>query len=247
MILWVYTVLLIFTFVNILIPISGTVTVTPLLALLTDPHSAIGLASFYFAIGSTIRAIIFWKNIKWKIVKEFLLISIIGAAIGAFALIKINPNLVLFIILLFLLFFFYKRIRKEEKGKESILIKKLKPAGNYFFGGLSGFLQGTGLAGSDLRNGYLYSKGLNLSEVHGTTAIVGASNFLVATAVRLYTDQLTIHSLTPILYLIPLILVATLIGKFTLNKISKEFTDKLILFIMVLMAILLILKLIRII
>ena len=57
MILWVYTVLLIFTFVNILIPISGTVTVTPLLALLTDPHSAIGLASFYFAIGSTIRAI----------------------------------------------------------------------------------------------------------------------------------------------------------------------------------------------
>ena len=108
-------------------------------------------------------------------------------------------------------------------------------------------MQGAGLAGSDLRNGYLYSKGLSLAEVHGTTALIGASNFLIATIIRLYTHQLTIPNLLPILYLTPLILIATWVGRFSIGKINKELTNKLIIVIMALITISLVLRIMKII
>jgi hypothetical protein len=52
-ILFVFIILSVLTFVNILVPISDSVTITPLLALITDPHNAIGLVSFYFVFKKT--------------------------------------------------------------------------------------------------------------------------------------------------------------------------------------------------
>lgn len=44
----IYSILAASSILNIIVPISGSATVTPLIAALTDPHRALGLASFYF-------------------------------------------------------------------------------------------------------------------------------------------------------------------------------------------------------
>src|SRR3989344_5731521 len=109
--IWVYLVLALASLINIIVPVSGSSTVTPFLAILTNPHIAIALASFYFFLSAIVRLFIFRKDIKWKYVKKLLPLSFIGAIIGAFALIKINSLILLITIFVFVVYFFYKKIR----------------------------------------------------------------------------------------------------------------------------------------
>ena len=238
--IFIFIILAVLTFVNIIVPHSGSATVSPLLALITDPHNALGLASFYFVLSGIVRVFIFRKHIQWKYIKGLLPISLFGAVFGALSLVKINPNILLAIILVFLVYFVYKKIR--EMARKEIEEKKAHKLALGFVGIFSGFLQGFGLAGSDLRNGYLYSEKLTLTEVHGTTAFIGTANFLIATIIRLYTNQVRLVDLTILLYLLPFIVIATYIGKKVLLKINKRHADYLILVIMVAIIILLVLK-----
>lgn len=236
---WVYFVLALTSIINIIVPISGSATVTPLLAILTDPHLAIGLASFFFVLSGIVRIYMFRKETKWEYIKSLLPVSIIFAAIGAFALVKINPLILLGIIFLFTLLFFYKKIKQTYFKKEE---KPMNKFSAYVVGVLSGFLQGTGLAGSDLRNNYLFSEKLTMAQVHGTTAIIGFSNFLIATLVRLNTNQLTIPDLIPLLYVFPFIIFGTWVGKKILYKIDKKTGDEIIILTMSLIILFLALK-----
>ena len=235
----VYSVLAILSLVNIIVPISGSATVTPFIAILTEPHLAIGLASFYFLLGSIARVYMFRKDIKYDYVRFLLPISIIFAAFGALVLVKISPAILLSIILLFTLYFFCKKL-KQVFGKEEK--KPINRLSVHAIGVFSGFLQGSGLAGSDLRNSYLYSEKLTIAQVHGTTAIIGASNFLIATMARLYTDQLTIPNLIPLLYVFPFIILGTWAGKKILYKINRKNADRIIILVMCLIITFLILK-----
>ena len=218
------------TIINILVPISGSSTVTPILALITDPHIAIGLASFYFFLTSTVRIFFFRKYIKWKYVNKLLWISLIGAILGSLALVKINPKILLLIVLLFVIYFLYKTIRNKFIKEKKKPVKRLASS---IVGAFSGFLQGTGLAGSDLRNGYLYAENLKLQEVHGTTAVVGAVNFFSATLVRLATNQITTPNLIPLLYVFPFIILGTFLGKKILLRINKKYVDLIIITTMI--------------
>ncbi len=238
---WVYAALALTSLFNILIPISGSSTVTPFLAILTDPHTAIGLASFFFFLSAVIRVFMFRKAIRWKYVKNLLPLSLIGAVIGALALVKINPLLLLAIIFIFVAYFLSKKIRSLRKNEENPVSK----LGVHSIGLLSGFLQGTGLAGSDLRNGYLYSQKLTLAEVHGTTALLGGTNFLIATIVRLMTEQITLPNLIPLFYVFPFIVVGSYLGKKILYKMDKKATDRLIILIMVLILLFLAFKILN--
>lgn len=240
---WIYFALAASSFINIIVPISGSSTVTPLLAILTAPHLAIGLASFYFLLSGIVRISMFRKGIRWEYVKYLLPISFIFAAVGAFALVKIDPKILLLIIFVFTLFFFYKKI-KQTFGK-----KEEKPSGKFsvhLIGILSGFLQGSGLAGSDLRNGYLYSKKLSIAEVHGTSSLIGTANFLIATIIRLDTNQITIPNLIPLLYIFPFMILGIWLGRIVLYKIDKKYADRIIILIMGLIIIFLGLKIIKI-
>lgn len=210
-----FLVLFLFTVINIVIPISGSATVIPVLALLMDPHLAIGLASFYFILSNLPRIYLFRKHIDKKELKQLLPVSIVFAAIGALSLFKI-PTLFLLIIVFF--FSFYFLLKKVNFVKP----KKQNKLSFYSVAGLSGFLQGTGLAGSDIRNSYLYGQKLKIEEVHATTAIIGTSNFLIATIIRLLTDQVSIPNLTPILILFPFLVITTLVGRSILYKIDKK-------------------------
>ena len=240
---WVYFVLAVSSFINIIVPISGSATVTPFLAILTDPHLAIGLASFYFLLSGVIRISLFRKQIRWEYVKSLLPISLIFAAVGAFALVEVNPKILLMIILAFTAFFFYKKLMQIFRKKEEKPMNKLSV---HLIGILSGFLQGSGLAGSDLRNGYLYSKKLNIAQVHGTSSLIGTSNFLIATIIRLGTNQITLPNLIPLLYIFPFMIAGIWIGKIVLYKIDKKHTDWIIILIMSLVIVFLGLKIIKI-
>lgn len=221
------------TLLNIIVPISGSATVTPLLALLTDPYRAIGIASFFFFLTAPPRIYFFWQNIQWHEVRALFLPSIIAAFFGALALVAIPAQWLLIIILLFSVYFLLKKLGIVPKSKTPGRLL------NHFIGLLSGFLQGTGLAGSDLRNQYLYAQDLKLAEVHGTTAVIAAGNFLVATLVRLYTDQVTLPDITTLLYLFPVIVLATWIGKKTLYKIPQKISNFIVIGVMVAVVLLL--------
>lgn len=226
----IYLSLAVSSVLNIIVPISGSATVTPLLAILTDPHRAIGLASFYFLLSAIIRIYLFRKNIQWHEIKVLLPVSLVAAFIGSLSLAAINSTLLLIIILAFTIYFFLKRIKVFS------LVNNWKIKPHYATGlvGLfSGFLQGAGLAGSDLRNSYLFGKDLNLAQVHVTTALVGALNFLLATLVRLYTDQLIIPDLIPLLYIFPFILAGTLLGRMVLYRLSEKITNTIVIVVMV--------------
>lgn len=241
----IYVALAFSTFINILVPLPGSATVTPFLALLTDPHRAIALASFYFLLSGTVRIFIFRKDIQFKYIKRLLPISLLGAVIGAFSLVEIPTTLLLWVVLLFSLHFLGKKLKQVFQKRPELPVS----AGSLTtptVGLLSGFLQGAGLAGSDLRNNLLYAEGLSLSQVYGTTALIGWSNFFIASIVRVFTNQVTISDLFPLLYLLPFLVLATWLGKKTLLKISKKNSDRLILLIMVVVTGLLLLKILKI-
>ena len=224
--LLIYVALGLSTVVNIIVPISGSAVVTPLLALLTDPYHAIGIASFFFFLSAIVRAYMFRNDIQWNEIRILLFPSVVAALFGALVVIAIPQQILLLIILLFSIYFLLKKL--------NIIPKQEKPSRilNHFVGLLSGFLQGTGLAGSDLRNQYLYAQNLNIPKVHGTTAFIGAANFFVATSARLLTQQLTLPDITQLLYLFPIIIIATWAGRHLLYKLPPKISNYIVVFVM---------------
>ena len=98
---------------------------------------------------------------------------------------------------------------------------------------VSGFLQGTGLgSGGGLRKQYLLAENLSLAEMNGTTSFISALILLSSVVVRLNTEQVTINQLTPVLYLIPVMIIATLLGRTVLKKINKRMANIIILITM---------------
>ena len=235
--IWIYLALLLSSVVNIVVPISGSATLTPLLALLTDPHRAIGLTSFYFVLSGIVRIFLFRKNIEWAEVKKLLLPSVVMALLGASALVVIPPRILLVVVFLLTVHFLIKKIWPKEKKGSNLT--------SYVVGLLSGFLQGAGLSGSDLRNSYFYSKQLNIAQVHGTSSFMGTSNFFIATIARLYTGQLTLPDLTLLIYLFPFIVIAILIGRHLLYKLPKKVSEWIIIIIMITIVTLLGVKILR--
>lgn len=226
----IYLALAASSILNIIVPISGSATITPFLAILTDPHRAIGLASFYFLLSGVIRVYLFRKDIQWHEIKILLPTSLLAALVGSLSLVVINNTLLLAIVLVFAIYFFLKRI-KIIPPSNNRSAKSHYATG--FVGLFSGFLQGAGLAGSDLRNSYLFGKDFNITQVHGTTALIGASSFFLATIVRLFTDQLTIPDLIPLLYIFPFILIGTLLGRKALYKFSEKTINIIVVVVMV--------------
>ncbi len=114
-------------------------------------------------------------------------------------------------------------------------VQKTKPStkhGATFIGLLSGALQGTGVSGADLRNGYLYSKGLSVKHIHGTTAWIGMANFAFASIVRIISGDLTFKMAWPILAVFPIIVLATYVGRHVAMKVSKNIQNYIVLGVM---------------
>jgi len=228
--IWIGVVLTVYTVLNIIFPISGSATVTPLLAMLTDPHRAIGLAVFYFFLSSVVRFFFFRKYIIWEEARHLIIPSAVAVLVGSLSLIAIPPLFLYIIVLISAVYFLLKKLKLLSLGNNN------KHTAS-FVGVASGFLQGAGLAGADLRNTYLYSQGLSISQVHGTTTIIAITNFFIATIVRLFTDQLDVVDLSPVLLTLPFMILGAGVGKYLLNKISRKLSDIIVTSIMVVIVI----------
>lgn len=219
------------TFLNIIVPVFGSSTVTPIMAGFVGPKDAIAVATVFYCIVNIPRVYLFRKYTDWKLVRQLLPASLIGALIGSIFLVGINKFLVSIIILVFLLYFIYKKVRSIFGSEQ----KQEKPATKHsstFIGLLSGMLQGTGVSGADLRNSYLYSKGLTVQHIHGTTAWIGMMNFAFASGVRVVAGDLTFAMAWPILATFPFIVLATYLGRHFSLKIPKRVQDYIVLVVM---------------
>jgi uncharacterized membrane protein YfcA len=226
----VYFMLFLLTIVNIVVPFSGAVSTTPLLAVLTTTHNAIVISAFFYFASSLVRLSFFYRFVRWDYVRTLLPIVLCGAVLGALALIALPDTFATVILFCFVLYFFIATIR--NKPKEKIYSKKRGAYVPLAVGALSGFFQGSGFAGSDLRNGYLYAEGLSLSEVQGTASVIGGATFLTATIVRLCTHQIQIPDLMIVVYLLPVLILGTHLGKKAIVKLRKEYSQILVLLIM---------------
>jgi uncharacterized membrane protein YfcA len=219
------------TLFNIIVPAFGSTTVTPIMAGFVGAKDAIAVATVFYCISNIPRVYLFRKYTDWNLVKRLWPASIIGALLGSIFLVGISAFLVTIILLSFLAFFIYKKAVSMFANKPKNEKQPTKQ-GATFIGLLSGALQGTGLSGADLRNGYLYSKGLTIQHIHGTTAWIGMTNFAFASGVRVVSGDLTLAMAWPVLALFPVIVLATIAGRHLALKIPKRVQDYIILAIM---------------
>lgn len=220
----------VYTIINILAPMSGSATVTPVIASIVGAKDAIAVATVFFLLTCIPRAYLFRRYFRWDIAKRLWPTSVAGALLGSILLTGLNETVVMAVIILFLTYFIVQKLR-SVMGKNK---KEKKPTklGVVIVGLVSGALQGSGLAGADLRNGYLISKGLNIKEIHGTTSVMGGTNFLFASLVRVFNGDLTFQAALPILALFPIIVLATYIGRHIALKLNKKAQDVLALVVM---------------
>jgi uncharacterized membrane protein YfcA len=227
------------SFFLIVVPITGGIVLNPLLALIVDPHIAVSMTVFFFMLNSAIKATIFRQYILYRYFVSMLPLSIIAAIIGTYA-IGLIPEIALYGLMLVLtLYFAWKKIMEFLPGYE-MPEKKSSDSGNFITSVASGFMQGTGLGGGgSLRKTYFLAHGLSLLQMHGTTSALSVVLGTVSTALRLQTDQVAYDDLLPIIYLIPIMILATIFGKAALIKLSKRTSDRIILITLVTTALLL--------
>jgi hypothetical protein len=107
----IYLILAFLTFLNIIIPLSGSSTQTPLLTVLIgDANYAIAISSWLLMISCAMISFVFRKDIRKDYLWKLLPASVLGAILGAFLLMQL-PNWLVTLVLFFLsVYFLYKTL-----------------------------------------------------------------------------------------------------------------------------------------
>ena len=242
----VYLIMSVITFVNIIIPVSGSSTQIPLIAGITgDAHYAITIGTWLLMISCGMIAFVFRKDIRWDYFWKLLPSSVVFAAIGAYLLIQL-PNWLVTLVLLVVAVQFLKKILVNHFGKQN----EKKQKANHFFsmsvGALSGFLQGTGLPGSSIRMGFLYSENLKIEEVRGTGEILAFVVFAIASLVRFGENHLSYSDMIKwTVIFAPLLFISSYLGRKTLIKLSDNVKNYIIIITMAYVTVSLLVKIIQ--
>lgn len=223
----VFVALFIMTIINAIVPLPGSSVVTPLLTLFMSPKNAIAFATIYFMLSSLILVYAYRKYLRTHYIKSLLPVSLIGAFVGAVFYLQINEIVALVIVLIFVIYFTYKKAMHIHSGKQP---KNTLPKS--FIGIVSGLFQGSGFAGGDMRNGYLYSEGLNAQQVRATTAAIGASNFFVATLIRGFNGQLDWNILWLFIPIFPMLVGGIYLGRHVTLRLNEKWQNRIILSVM---------------
>lgn len=212
------------TFLNIIAPLSGSTVVNPVTAYFTDPQRAIGIMAFVAFFGGVHRVFLFRKEIvsdekNIRVLISMLPVSIIGAVGGGLFVSYINIKLLTIIVVVISLYFMISTLLHlfKNKKKES----KNKGFGFFFVALLSGFLQGSGMPGSDIRNNYLRTVMSELS-VRGITSAIGLVNFFISGSILLISNKLTQRDFIFVIAVVPCLLLVQLYGKTFLEKMKDR-------------------------
>ncbi len=220
--LFVFLWLLITTFINIIAPLSGSAIVTPVTAFFIDPQRAIGIGAYLFFINGIHRVYLFRKEIFHEqqnitLLKRLLPYTIIGALAGGYLIVYINTQILIAIVIFTSLHFIYKALKGIFSQKKSLQKKDMLPESFVFL--LTGFLQSSGMPGSDIRNNYLRTKISELS-VRGVSSCAGLINFFISGSILLLHNRLTHLDLIFILITAPCLIPIQAYGKRFLEKMS---------------------------
>ena len=231
----VYLMVTFLSFLNIIIPMSGSATTTPLILTLTgNPQYAIALASWILMLNTGMGAFIFKSHIRKEYVWKLLPASLVGVVLGAVLLLNLPNWLVTLVLFGFSARFLFQIIRRYVATKK----EERKNAPNTVLGAvatfLSSFLQGTGLSGGGMRFNYLYAEGLKIEEVRGTGNLLNFLVFGVASLVRLGDNQISLPDMVGwSLIFIPILLTANYLGRKVLLQLPDKVKDGVVILTMV--------------
>lgn len=231
----VYVMVAFLSFLNIIIPMSGSATTTPLILTLTgNPQYAIALSTWILMLNTGVGAFIFRVYIRKEYVITLLPISILGVVLGAVLLLNLPNWLVILVLLGFSVHFLYKTIRHYIATKKV----EQKSSSNTVLGTIatfvSSFLQGTGLSGGGMRVNYLYSEGLKVEEVRGTGNLLNFFVFGTASLVRLGSNQISLPDVLQwTLIFVPILLISNYLGRKVLLRLSDKVKDGVVILTMI--------------
>ena len=222
--IFVYLWLILTTFVNIVAQTSGSMIINPVVAYFTDPQRAIGIGAFIFFLTGIHRVYLFRKEAfaekkNWGIVKMLIPFSIVGAIIGGTFISSISAKLLAAIIVIASVYFIYKTLRhisKKVLPSESVSKTKLGMVALF-----SGFLQGGGLPGSDMRNNYLRTVVSEVS-VRAIGSALGLTVFFITGIIILFHNRLIVQDLILVATVTPFLLAAQVYGKKFLHKLPDS-------------------------
>ena len=241
----IYLVLAFLTFLNIIIPLSGSATQTPLIAALTgDSHYAITISSWLLMISCAMISFVFRKDIRKDYLWKLLPASVIGSIVGALLLIQLPNWLVTLALLILSVHFLYKTlVHLLNKNKDRVEKKKAHHLVSATVGLFSGFLQGTGLSGASVRASFLYSENLKIEEVRGTSNVLNFVIFATASLVRFNENQLSISEMLRwTIIFAPILFISIYLGRKVLIKLSDKVKDSIIILTMVIIVVGLVVK-----
>lgn len=211
-------------FLNVIAPVSGSVITNPVMAYLTDPQRAIGIGAFVMFFSGFHRVYLFRKEIfsdekNISIVKHMLPYSIVGAGLGGLLVSSLNARLLAGIVVVVSVHFIYKTAHQ-------IILNEVKKtsetkSGRVVVAVLTGFFQGAGMPGADIRNNYLRTV-LSEVSVRATGTILGATNFFVAGTIIFLHSKMSNDDMLFVVTLIPFIFIAQIYGKRFLEKIPDK-------------------------
>lgn len=219
--LYVYLWLIFTTFVNVIAPMPGATVVNPVTAFFTDPQRAIGISAYIFVCTGLHRIFLFRKEIlhderNIRIIKIMLPYSIVGALLGGTLIVYLNIKALVIFIILVSLYFILGTIRQLQNKKDQ---REVEIKGNIPVSILSGFLQGAGMPGSDIRNNYLRTVISEVS-VRAVGSCLGVVNFFIGGTVILLHSHLTSLDLLFIVSVVPLLIPVQVYGKRYLDRLS---------------------------
>lgn len=225
---------------NAIVPLPGFNFFVPLFSTVMSTNEAITFITVYFLINSSIIVFVFKEYLQKNLVLTLIPSSFLGALAGGLLSSSLDELALTFVVLLFVSYFSYKKVRNIHKQNRP---RKSSQKGTLGIGMISGFLQGGGFGGGDIRNSYLYANGLSLQQVRATTAAVGVSIFLVSLSARAMNGSFNLGHMWLYVFLIPIAIVAAYVGKHLTTRLGKNVQNTIVLVLMGLSVILLVYKL----
>ena len=216
----------------------GTI-MMPVLALFFDVKVAILLAAIVHIFNNLSRIVLYYRHLRWEIIRRFGVISILGAFVGSFAQLYVDSSWLKNGVGLFLSLFALLSLRP---GLINWKLPAIIDIAGGFLSGLIGGLIGNQGA---IRSLYLLNYKLEKQELIVSAALIAVVIDLTRIPVYTYANY---RYLTDNFLLLALVILAsiagTLVGSRILPQVSSELFKRIILVAVLLLGILMLLGLI---
>lgn len=239
----IFAIMTVTAVVTIVIPLPGFSFYVPLFSTFMTTQQAITFATVFFWLTYFAMAYAFRKFVRKDMVKALIPGSIIGSVVGGLFTSSLNELLLTWLLLGFVLYYFLVKLRFVLSGAKKPKKSKHSRHGAMFVGAVAGLMQGSGLGGGAIRQGYLYAKHLTLEESRGTTAYVGIVVLGMSLLTRALNGTFATNDWWLYLPLIPIAFMAAFLGRYITMKIKPRAQEVIIVSLMFIAVVLVIKKL----